>query len=147
VSKLCPSSAVAVCVALSSLLTVTPAPGLTVTLAGENLKSLIFTPLPATAVWVDEPLDFAELWELLAPPQPASSRAMEAMPANDLIDWWGCMRSFLSRSCCAFGRGVVPPGPLSAAVEPSGHVEDDAHCGEHQSDDQDEKCDSSSHLA
>ena len=63
-----------------------------------KLELLMFTALPATAVWVDEPLDFAEPYGLLPPPQPTSTRAREAMTANELIDRWGFMPPFLSSS-------------------------------------------------
>ena len=88
VSKLCPSSAVAVCAVLSSLVTVTRAPFVTVTLAGENLKLLIVTaselpPDPCD----DEPLEFAEALGLFPSPQPASSRAVTAMTTSELMEW------------------------------------------------------------
>ena len=88
VSKLCPSSAVAVCVVLSSLVTVTRAPCLTVTLAGENLKLLIVTAfeLPPDAACDDDPLEFAEALGLLPPPQPATSRAVAATTASELME-------------------------------------------------------------
>jgi hypothetical protein len=82
VSKVLPSSAVAVCAVLSWLLTVTPASGLTVTLAGANLKSLIFTVLA-------EPRAFAEAAGSLSPPQPASSSAVPAMTVSEQMAWRG----------------------------------------------------------
>jgi hypothetical protein len=89
VSKLCPSSAVAVCEVLSWLVTATPPPCLTVTLAGENLKLLIFTALalPPDAGCDDDPLEFAEGLGLLPPPQPANSRAVPAMTTSELMAW------------------------------------------------------------
>ena len=88
VSKLCPSSAVAVCAVLSWLVTVTRAPCLTVTLAGENLKLLIFTALelPPDAACDDDPLEFADALGLLPPPQPANSRAVPAMTTSELME-------------------------------------------------------------
>ena len=86
VSKLCPSSAVAECAVVSWLVTVTRAPRLTVTLAGANLKLLIFTALglPPDAACDDDPLEFAEALGLLPPPQPANSRAIPAMTTSEL---------------------------------------------------------------
>jgi hypothetical protein len=67
------------------------APCLTVTLAGENLKLLIFTALelPPDAACDDDPLESAEALGLLPPPQPANSRAVPAMTTRALMDWRG----------------------------------------------------------
>ena len=78
VSKLCPSSAVTVCGVVSSLATLTRAPGLTVRALGTNLKSLIVTPVE---LWPDAELDedwlgFAVALPLSPPPQPAISIAV-----------------------------------------------------------------------
>ena len=91
VSKLCPSSAVAVCAVLSWLVTVTRAPCLTVTLAGANLKLLILTAfeLSPEVACDDDPLEFADALELLPPPQPANSRAVPAMTTSELMKWRG----------------------------------------------------------
>jgi len=96
VSKLCPSSAVAVWAVLSWLVTVTRAPCLTVTLAGENLKSLIFTALelPTDTACDDDPLESAEALGLSPSPQPANSRAVPAMTTSELMEW----RAFIAIS-------------------------------------------------
>jgi hypothetical protein len=60
---------------------------LTVALAGENLKSLIFTALELPPDADDEPPDFAEAVGLLPPPQPANSRAVPAMTTRELMEW------------------------------------------------------------
>ena len=77
---------------LSWLVTVTPAPCLTVTLAGENLKLLILTALelPPDAACDDDPLEPAEALGLLPPPQPANSKAVPAMTTNELMEWRAC---------------------------------------------------------
>jgi hypothetical protein len=77
-----------VCPVLSWLVTVTRAPCLTVELAGENLKLLIFTALelPPDDAWDDDPLEFAEALGLLPPPQPANSRAVPAMTTSELME-------------------------------------------------------------
>jgi hypothetical protein len=68
---------------------------LTVRLAGENLKLLIFTAVdaPADVVCEEEPLGFAEAPEAdpLPPPQPASSRAVPAMTTSELMALRGFM--------------------------------------------------------
>jgi len=84
---------VAVCAVLSWLVTVTRAPCLTVTLAGANLKLLIFTALglPPDAACDDDPLGLADALGLLPPPQPASSRAVPATTTRELMEWRGFM--------------------------------------------------------
>jgi hypothetical protein len=72
------------------------APRLTVTLAGANLKLLIFTALefPPDAACDDDPFEFADaLGLLLPPPQPANSRAVPAMTTSDLMAWRASRRS------------------------------------------------------
>jgi hypothetical protein len=90
VSKLCPSSAVTVCGALSSFVTDTRAPGWTARGLGMNLKSLIFTAfeLAPGAELDEESLEFAvalPLPPLPPPPQPAISTAVAAMARSDLM--------------------------------------------------------------
>jgi hypothetical protein len=86
VSKLCPSSAVTVCGALSSLVTFTRPPGWTVRALGMNLKSLMVTPVE---LWPDSELDeeglgFAVALPLSPPPQPAISIAVAPTASSAL---------------------------------------------------------------
>jgi hypothetical protein len=64
---------------------------LTVTLAGANLKLLIFTALelPPDAACVDDPLEVADPLGLLPPPQPANRRAVPAMTSSELMECRG----------------------------------------------------------
>jgi hypothetical protein len=123
VSKLCPSSAVTVWDALSSLVTVTPAPGLTVSGLGVNLKSLIVTPveLPLGAELDEELLGFAVAPPLSPPPppQPAISIAVAAMARSGLTGSRKFMRTTVrppvGRSIGSaervIARGDQPCGP------------------------------------
>src|SRR4051794_25841084 len=119
VSKLWPSSAVAVCGALSSLVTAILAPLFTVRLAGANLKLRIVTasPLAADAGLAEARGGLGE--ELAPPPQPASSAAAVAMATSA---GWICRGITVSPFRLRRSMGVDAGGPAHVPARRCGGV-------------------------